>query len=121
MNPNSHHHPPTRLRQTTITTLALIATTGAATIGLAGVAHAEDEIDFRSPSGDILCAMRSGGRIGVHKAPIFPTPLYVARSHDEGRSWTPPVPIADRGVCPYLVTFQVIGLVEVTIDLWFFT
>ena len=44
-----------------ITTLALIATaTGAATIGLAGIAHAEDEIDFRSPSGDILCAMARG-------------------------------------------------------------
>jgi hypothetical protein len=44
-----------------ITTLALIATAmGAATIGLAGLAHADDEIDFRSPSGDIVCAMARG-------------------------------------------------------------
>jgi hypothetical protein len=47
-----------RQRAGTITKLALIATaTVAATIGLAGTAQADDEIDFRSPSGDILCAM----------------------------------------------------------------
>ena len=41
-----------------ITKLALIATaTVAATIGLAGTAHADDEIDFRSPSGDVVCTM----------------------------------------------------------------
>jgi hypothetical protein len=41
--------------------LALIATASlAATIGLAGTAHANDEIDFLSPSGDILCTMGQG-------------------------------------------------------------
>lgn len=60
----------------------------------------------RANNGTIICAMRSGGRIGVIKAPIFPTPLYVSRSQDEGKTWTPPVPIADRGVCPYLVTLE---------------
>lgn len=60
----------------------------------------------RAANGTIICAMRSGGRIGIRKAPIFPTPLYVSRSDDEGKTWTPPVPVADRGVCPYLVTLQ---------------
>lgn len=60
----------------------------------------------RAADGTLICAMRSGGRIGVRKAPIFPTPLYVSRSHDEGKTWTPPVPVADRGVCPYLVTLE---------------
>lgn len=42
----------------TTTKLALIATaTVAVTIGLAGTAHADDEIDFQSPSGDVVCAM----------------------------------------------------------------
>lgn len=50
-----------RRRAMTITKLALIATaTVTATIGLAGTAHANDEIDFRSSSGDILCAMTQG-------------------------------------------------------------
>jgi hypothetical protein len=50
-----------RQRAMAITKLALIATaTVAATIGLAGTGHADDEIDFRSPSGDILCAMTLG-------------------------------------------------------------
>jgi hypothetical protein len=41
--------------------VALIAAaTVAATIGLAGTATADDEIDFRSPSGHILCIMTSG-------------------------------------------------------------
>lgn len=45
----------------TITKLAAIATAAvAATIGLARTAHADDEINFRSPSGDILCAMTRG-------------------------------------------------------------
>jgi hypothetical protein len=45
----------------TTITLALIApATVTATIGLAGTAHADDEIDFRSPSGDILCTMTQG-------------------------------------------------------------
>jgi hypothetical protein len=42
----------------TITKLALIAVaTLTAAIGLAGTAHADDEIDFQSPSGDVVCAM----------------------------------------------------------------
>jgi len=50
-----------RQRAMAITKLTAIATaTVAASIGLAGRAHADDEIDFRSPSGDILCAMTRG-------------------------------------------------------------
>ena len=49
--------------------------------------------------------MRSGGRNG-HKVNLFPTPLYCSRSSDNGRSWTPPEQIADRGVCPNLVTLD---------------
>jgi hypothetical protein len=60
----------------------------------------------RATDGTIICAMRSGGRIGVIKAPSFPTPLFISRSMDEGATWTPPVPVADRGVCPYLVTLE---------------
>ena len=41
-----------------ITKLALIATaTLAATIGWAGIAHADDDNGVLSPSGDILCVM----------------------------------------------------------------
>ncbi|MGE3313715.1 MAG: sialidase family protein [Planctomycetaceae bacterium] len=60
----------------------------------------------RATDGTLICAMRSGGRIGIRRVPIFPTPLYVSRSTDDGRSWSAPVPIADRGVCPYLVTLN---------------
>jgi hypothetical protein len=50
-----------RQRAMRITKVALIATaTAAATIGLAGTATADDEFDFRSPSGDVLCAMAVG-------------------------------------------------------------
>lgn len=59
----------------------------------------------RAPNGDLLCVMRSGGRISKF-APIFPTPLYLSRSSDEGQTWSPPVQIADRGVCPQLVTLD---------------
>jgi hypothetical protein len=59
----------------------------------------------RAQNGDILCAMRSGGRISKY-APIFPTPLYLSRSSDEGKTWSPPIQIADRGVCPQLVTLD---------------
>lgn len=59
----------------------------------------------RAPNGDILCAMRSGGRISKF-APIFPTPLYLSSSSDEGRTWSPAVQMADRGVCPQLVTLE---------------
>jgi hypothetical protein len=60
-----------RQRAMTITKLALIATaTVTATIGLAGSAHANDGIDFRSPSGEILCTMTQGNDINdpVHYA-----------------------------------------------------
>jgi len=46
------------------------------------------------PDGDILCFMRTGGSSGQH------APLYLSVSRDDGRSWEPPRPIADRGVWP---------------------
>ena len=46
------------------------------------------------PNGDILCFMRTGGSGGRH------TPLHVAVSRDEGKTWEQPYPIADRGVWP---------------------
>jgi hypothetical protein len=60
----------------------------------------ESDLIF-ADDGSIVCAMRSGGRIGVKRAPAFPTPLFISRSFDEGKTWTLPVPVADRGVCPY--------------------
>jgi len=54
-------------------------------------------------NGDLICVMRSGGRNGGTTT-LFPTPLYCSRSVDQGRSWTLPYQIADRGVCPNLVT-----------------
>ena len=45
-------------RAMTVAKLALIGTaTIAATIGVTGTAHADIKVDFRSPSGDILCVM----------------------------------------------------------------
>ena len=46
------------------------------------------------PDGEILCFMRTGGSGGKH------TPLYLSRSKDDGKSWSKPEPIADRGVWP---------------------
>jgi len=46
------------------------------------------------PDGDILCFMRTGGSGNRH------TPLYLARSTDDGKTWSKPVPVADRGVWP---------------------
>jgi len=60
----------------------------------------------QAPNGDLLCVMRSGGRNPVPEANLFPTPLYCSRSSDGGRSWTPPEQIADRGVCPSLVSMN---------------
>ncbi|MBI3922945.1 MAG: exo-alpha-sialidase [Armatimonadetes bacterium] len=54
----------------------------------------------RAPNGDILCVMRSGGSFGKH------TPVYLCRSRDEGRSWSKPEPIADRGVWPNLCVMK---------------
>ncbi|MCX6992316.1 MAG: sialidase family protein [Kiritimatiellaeota bacterium] len=48
------------------------------------------------PNKDILCFMRTGGG-NKH------TPLYLSRSTDEGKTWSKPVPIADRGVYPNVV------------------
>lgn len=59
----------------------------------------------QAPNGDLLCVMRTGGRNGGGTV-LFPTPLYCSRSSDGGRSWTPPAQIADRGVCPNLVTMS---------------
>jgi hypothetical protein len=59
-----------------------------------------------APTGDIICVMRSGGASGEGVITIFPTPLYASRSSDEGKTWTPPVGIADRGVCPSLLTLK---------------
>jgi hypothetical protein len=59
----------------------------------------------RAANGDLLCIMRSGGRNGK-AVNLFPTPLYCSRSTDNGKSWSPPAQIADRGVCPNVVTLE---------------
>ena len=59
-----------------------------------------------APNGDLICVMRSGGRNPAMGVNLFPTPLYCSRSHDGGKSWTPPEQIADRGVCPNVVTMS---------------
>ncbi len=46
------------------------------------------------PGGEVLCFMRTGGSGGKH------TPLYLSRSADDGKTWSKPEPIADRGVWP---------------------
>lgn len=46
------------------------------------------------PGGELLCFMRTGGSGGQH------TPLYLSRSADDGKTWSTPQPIADRGVWP---------------------
>ncbi len=58
-----------------------------------------------APNGDLICMMRSGGRNG-ESVNLFPTPLYCSRSSDRGRTWSPPEQVADRGVCPNLVTMS---------------
>jgi hypothetical protein len=55
---------------------------------------------FRVPNGDILCVMRSGGRPGD------PSPLYLCRSADEGRTWSKPQAILDHGVWPNLCAMR---------------
>jgi len=59
-----------------------------------------------APNGDLICVMRSGGRNPKMGVNLFPTPLYCARSSDGGKTWTLPEQIADRGVCPYIVTMS---------------
>jgi hypothetical protein len=57
----------------------------------------------QAANGDLICVMRTGGRNGGTTT-LFPTPLYCSRSTDMGKTWTLPYQIADRGVCPNLVT-----------------
>lgn len=58
----------------------------------------------RAPNGDLLCFMRSGGRLGFPYAPTQPTPLYMSRSTDEGVTWSTPRAIAPFGCNPNAVT-----------------
>ncbi|MCX6993011.1 MAG: sialidase family protein [Kiritimatiellaeota bacterium] len=51
---------------------------------------------LKLPNGDILCFMRTGGS----GWPCRYTPLYLSRSTDQGKTWSKPEPIADRGVWP---------------------
>jgi hypothetical protein len=57
----------------------------------------------QASNGDLVCIMRSGGRNPVEGTHLFPTPLYCSRSYDNGKSWTPPEQIADRGTCPSVI------------------
>jgi hypothetical protein len=59
------------------------------------------------PDGEVLCFMRTGGSGGLH------TPLYLARSSDDGKTWSKPEPIADRGVWPSACRMES-GVVVVT-------
>jgi Neuraminidase (sialidase) len=59
-----------------------------------------------APNGDVICVMRSGGASGEGVMKIFPTPLYMSRSSDGGKTWTPPMGIADRGCNPHVVTLE---------------
>lgn len=59
-----------------------------------------------APNGDILCLMRSGGRISTRTAPIYATPLYQARSKDNGETWSDPVQIAPLGVNPNAIALE---------------
>jgi hypothetical protein len=59
-----------------------------------------------APNGDIICAMRSGGSLGWGVAEIYPTPMYVSRSSDQGKTWTVPTGMADRGCNPSLITLE---------------
>ncbi len=51
------------------------------------------------PNGEILCFMRcvAGGTI---------RPLRMSISNDSGKSWSMPLPVADRGVMPYATVMQ---------------
>ncbi len=57
-------------------------------------------------NGDLVCIMRSGGRNPKMGVNLFPTPLYCSRSTDNGKSWSLPEQIADRGVCPNVITMK---------------
>lgn len=60
----------------------------------------------RAPNDDILCIMRTGGRLSFAEAPVFPTPMYLARTSDEGRTWTSPIQFVDRGTTPEFLTLE---------------
>jgi hypothetical protein len=60
----------------------------------------------QATNGDLVCIMRSGGRNIESTAPHFPTPLYCSISKDEGRSWSVPKQVADRGISPNLLTMS---------------
>lgn len=59
-----------------------------------------------APNGDVLCLMRSGGRISTLTAPIYSTPLYQSRSKDGGETWSDPVQIAPFGVNPNAIALE---------------
>jgi len=59
-----------------------------------------------APNGDLLCLMRSGGRISTPTAPIYATPLYQSRSTDGGEIWGDPVQIAPLGVNPNAIALE---------------
>ena len=57
---------------------------------------------LRLPDGDILCFMRTGGCAW----PKYITPLYMNVSKDDGKIWSKPAPILDRGVWPSACRMQ---------------
>ncbi len=57
-----------------------------------------------APNGDMLCFMRSGARNSFDNAAVLATPLYMARSINDGATWDTPVYIADRGANPCAAT-----------------
>jgi hypothetical protein len=60
-----------------------------------------DEGDLaRAADGDILCVMRSGGSFGKHY------PSYICRSSDEGKTWSTPVAVDDKGVWPSILVLK---------------
>jgi hypothetical protein len=86
-----------RQRATTITKLALIATaTVAATIGLAGTAHADQGTDFRSPSGDTLCALSWGQDINDQAHYGKGAVACQVRNHTYPQPPLPDCPVAGR-------------------------
>ena len=85
-----------RQRAMTIPKLALIATaTVAATIGLAGTAHADDAANFRSPSGDVVCVMTPGHYIN-DQAPYVKGAVACQVKHTYPQPPLPDCPVAGR-------------------------
>lgn len=56
----------------------------------------------RAADGHLLCALRTGGGWGTTPH----SPSYVCRSADEGRTWSPPTVLLDRGVWPNLCVMR---------------